>query len=114
MEDTETTLTHRLLFAGIVALFSIGISFLVTNRSILYYGGALADACNLAWGLLNLLPGLAAIFVGVSASQNPHHVDESRTTTLFLVLVFVQWFLIGYFFSKPIIRRFNKRRGQSD
>lgn len=106
----EIKLTHRILFAGIVALLSVVTSFLVRDGSILDYGGAFFDACNLAWGMLNLLPGLAAIVVGVGASQNPHHVDEARTTTVFLVLVFLQWLLVGYLISKPIIRRFGRRQ----
>ena len=110
----EIKLVHRLLFATSVALSSIGISFLVTARWFLYYGGAIADACNLAWGLLNLLPGLAALIVGVSVSHNPHHFDEASTTTILLVLDFLQWFLIGFLFSRPIIRHFRKRRGQAE
>lgn len=110
----EIKLTHRLLFAGVVALLSIGISMLVTHRAFLKYGGAFSDACNLAWGLLNLLPGLAAVVVGVSISRNPHHVDEAGTTAVFLILVSLQWFLIGYLVSRPLIRRFNRRRCHTD
>lgn len=84
------------------------ITLLITN--VLRGTLALFEVVEVIWGLINIVPLVVGTITGIGVSGNPHSADLTSATAVVYVLIFLQWFAIGYLLSNPIYRRFAGRR----